>query len=124
MSVYRCQLCCISFNTTEDYLYEFLYEKYKCECGRMVCYTCIVESMGYFKCNVCAGIPTMILDPDYNCFCEVCGKFNESGFGIASNKHGLDCYMCSCCINGCYKKNDDGECRCLEILLEGCTVKC
>lgn len=115
MSAYKCQLCYLSFNLKEEHLYE----KYSCGCGRHVCGACIV----YFKCKVCVGVPTEVLDPDYDRFCEMCGNYNRDGYGLAFDRHGLECYMCSCCVNGCYRHNDDEACQCLEISLAACSVK-
>jgi len=119
MSAYKCQLCYLSFTLKEEHLYE----KYLCGCGRNVCGACIVHFMEHFKCAICSGFPAKALDPDYDCFCEACGDYNRDGYGLAIDKNGLKCYMCSCCINGCYKHNDDEACQCLEISLAACSVK-
>lgn len=113
MSASKCQLCCLPFKMNN----ENIFEKYECECGRKVCASCIIERLNpdQFKCNICEGMPSQVLDPDYDCVCEICGLYDGDGFGIEEDEHGIERYMCGCCKNGCYKKSDDAECRCMEI---------
>jgi hypothetical protein len=116
MSSYKCQLCYLAFKINE----ERQIVNYECECGCKICHNCITYfNDDKFTCNKCAGKPSEVLDPDYDCVCELCGLYNGDGFGIEIDEHGIECYMCSCCKNGCYNSSADEECRCLEISLAG-----
>jgi len=115
MSEYRCELCCMSYELKD----KIMINKYHCECGRNVCNICIENSNAEkIKCNICANIPYSIRDPDFDCVCEICGDYNGDCFGLQHNKDGILIYMCSCCKNGCYDKNEEDECRCNDILYD------
>jgi hypothetical protein len=87
MSSYKCNLCCQSYNKNDCNVFD----KYYCDCGRNVCKECIEYiSIEQFKCNICAGIPSEVLDTDYDCVCEICGDYNCDRFGIQIDKHGLE----------------------------------
>jgi len=119
MSAYKCQLCYMPFKLSDDNVCE----KYQCECGNNVCDLCIDKNdSGEIKCKKCLDIHYEVFNPDYDCVCEICEDYNGDGVGIEKDEHGLDCYMCSCCKNGCWVDDDDGdddnqECRCWEVLL-------
>ena len=115
MSSYKCELCCLPYK----FNCENVIDKYQCNCGYKVCDKCITHiTVEQIKCNLCMNIPTKVLDSDYDCVCEKCGDYNGDGFGIELDERGLECYMCSCCKNGCYKKNETDDCRCWKILLD------
>lgn len=128
MSDYRCEICRISYTKEiKDKSINFL-NKYHCKCGRNVCNSCIEHNDDYddddhddnIKCYECANIPTNIRDLEFDCVCEICKYYDGDGHAIRlkENKDGVCLYMCSCCINGCYKISDDDRCRCNDSDLE------
>jgi hypothetical protein len=134
MSSYKCQLCCLAFKSNADDnivnvgvsneksckdTENNLLDKYQCECGNTVCGSCVqMTTSDKNKCNLCAGLPVIQLDADYDCVCEICKQYDSDGYPLRTDKHGLQCYMCSCCMNGCAEDEDEYECRCIKRLCD------